>query len=228
MKTSLLIPLVTHFCGSMFSRPLLTNKHTTVVGLTRKLFTTQSDYEAKSIFPIMDVVTVLDEDELWDSSLEKSVIGVELPTTSPKQVESHRDMIVKTRNEQLTPVPTEKILKREKQTIVILEEDLIERFVRGSGPGGQSVNKTNNCVQLLHIPTGIEIHCHETRDRVANRKIARTRLKDKLDFLVNQELSKFAKRKQLIQRRKSKASQRAKKKYDNQVLPNPNDDVNSK
>ena len=33
-------------------------------------------------------------------------------------------------------------------------EDLEEEFVRGSGPGGQSVNKTSNCVVLKHIPTG--------------------------------------------------------------------------
>lgn len=34
------------------------------------------------------------------------------------------------------------------------EEDLTEEFVRGSGPGGQSVAKTNNCVLLKHIPSG--------------------------------------------------------------------------
>jgi protein subunit release factor B len=34
------------------------------------------------------------------------------------------------------------------------EEELDEQFVKGSGPGGQAVNKTNNCVVLLHKPTG--------------------------------------------------------------------------
>lgn len=38
----------------------------------------------------------------------------------------------------------------------LLETDLKEKFVRGSGPGGQSVNKTSNCVFLTHIPTGIK------------------------------------------------------------------------
>jgi RF-1 domain len=35
------------------------------------------------------------------------------------------------------------------------EDHLEESFVRGRGPGGQAVNKTNNCVVLRHRPTGI-------------------------------------------------------------------------
>jgi protein subunit release factor B len=38
------------------------------------------------------------------------------------------------------------------------EEELDEQFIKGSGPGGQAVNKTNSCVMLLHKPTGI-LHC---------------------------------------------------------------------
>ena len=37
------------------------------------------------------------------------------------------------------------------------ERDLEESFIKGSGPGGQSVNKTSNCVQLKHLPTGIVV-----------------------------------------------------------------------
>lgn len=37
------------------------------------------------------------------------------------------------------------------------EEDLEETHVRGTGPGGQSVNKTTNCVVLKHKPTGIVV-----------------------------------------------------------------------
>ena len=37
------------------------------------------------------------------------------------------------------------------------EDELEESFVRGHGPGGQSVNKTTNCVLLKHLPTGIVI-----------------------------------------------------------------------
>lgn len=37
---------------------------------------------------------------------------------------------------------------------VVAETDVVEQFVRGHGPGGQAVNKTNNCVVLKHTPSG--------------------------------------------------------------------------
>lgn len=37
------------------------------------------------------------------------------------------------------------------------EAELEEQFVRGDGPGGQATNKTNNCVVLKHIPSGIVV-----------------------------------------------------------------------
>ena len=41
--------------------------------------------------------------------------------------------------------------------------DILETFIRGSGPGGQSINKTMNCVQLKHVPTGIIVNCQKSR-----------------------------------------------------------------
>ncbi|XP_071446091.1 mitochondrial translation release factor in rescue [Hetaerina americana] len=83
------------------------------------------------------------------------------------------------------------ISSRTKRTIdyslvpTIKEEDLKEQFVRGSGPGGQSVNKTSNCVILTHMPSGIVIRCHQTRSLDQNRKKARETLVTKLDNLIN-------------------------------------------
>jgi protein subunit release factor B len=45
----------------------------------------------------------------------------------------------------------------QRQKIVLNEDDLIETFVRGSGPGGQCINKRSNCVDLRHIPTGLRV-----------------------------------------------------------------------
>jgi protein subunit release factor B len=34
------------------------------------------------------------------------------------------------------------------------EKDIEEKAIKGSGPGGQAINKTHNCCQIKHIPTG--------------------------------------------------------------------------
>lgn len=50
--------------------------------------------------------------------------------------------------------------------------DVEERFIRGAGPGGQKINKTNSTVWLRHRPTGIEVRCQRERSQTANREIA--------------------------------------------------------
>ncbi|KAF8810145.1 hypothetical protein BYT27DRAFT_6504095 [Phlegmacium glaucopus] len=75
-----------------------------------------------------------------------------------------------------TPPRYYSALKKAHKTRVIpelREEDLEEAFVRGSGPGGQSINKTENNVQLHHKPTGLRVSCQDTRSLSQNRKLAR-------------------------------------------------------
>lgn len=72
---------------------------------------------------------------------------------------------------------------------VLAESDLDEQMVRGSGPGGQAVNKTNNCVVLKHKPTGFIVKCHLHRMASSNRKEARRLLIARLDEHINGELS---------------------------------------
>ncbi|KAM3512265.1 hypothetical protein MY11210_004112 [Beauveria gryllotalpidicola] len=63
------------------------------------------------------------------------------------------------------------------------DSELEESFLKGSGPGGQKINKTNSAVQLKHIPTGIVVKSQATRSRSQNRKHAREILAQKLDDL---------------------------------------------
>lgn len=44
-----------------------------------------------------------------------------------------------------------------RQKIVLKDDELVETFVKGSGPGGQCINKRSSCVDLRHIPTGIRV-----------------------------------------------------------------------
>ena len=93
------------------------------------------------------------------------------------------------------------------QTIIINDSDLRETFIKGRGPGGQKINKTNNCVQLLHVPSGIIINCQETRDLQSNRKIARKMLRDKLDLQMNGDMSRLGKKYDKIRKQKQQQIQ---------------------
>lgn len=62
----------------------------------------------------------------------------------------------------------------------VRSEDVDERFVRGTGPGGQKINKTSSTVWLRHRPTGVEVRCQAGRSQVANRAQAWSELCSKL------------------------------------------------
>ena len=57
-------------------------------------------------------------------------------------------------------------------TDALSKKDVIESFVRSSGPGGQNVNKVATCVVLLHKPTGIIVKCQKFRTQFLNRQQA--------------------------------------------------------
>lgn len=81
------------------------------------------------------------------------------------------------------------------------ESDLEEKLVRGSGPGGQNINKTSNCVVLKHIPTGIVVKCHESRLQHHNKAKARELLITKLDNFLNGNESVEAQRKAVLDKK---------------------------
>ncbi len=66
----------------------------------------------------------------------------------------------------------------------IFDKDLVEKFILGSGKGGQKVNKTSSCVYLHHLPSGIEIKCQRNRSREMNRFLARRDLCDRFEERV--------------------------------------------
>ena len=106
----------------------------------------------------------------------------------------------------------EEVLESRMKQLGIQEEDLIEKFILGSGKGGQKVNKTSSCVYLKHIPTGIEIKCQKDRSRELNRFLARRELCDKIEELQSREKSKKRQAIEKIRRQKRKRSKRAKEK----------------
>ncbi|KAJ9143859.1 hypothetical protein NKR23_g6351 [Pleurostoma richardsiae] len=93
------------------------------------------------------------------------------------------------------------------------EEEILESFLKGSGPGGQKINKTNSAVQLKHVPTGIVVKCQETRSREQNRKIARDLLATRLDDQLNGENSRSAIVARINARKKASAAKKTRRKY---------------
>ncbi|NXO29926.1 CL065 factor, partial [Cisticola juncidis] len=98
------------------------------------------------------------------------------------------------------------------------EAELEEQFVRGDGPGGQATNKTNNCVVLKHIPSGIVVKCHQTRSVEKNRKIAREILQEKVDLFYRGEDSDVFKEKKALEKQKQEKKRRAKENLERKKL----------
>jgi len=103
-------------------------------------------------------------------------------------------------------------LRMKMELLGINEKDLVEKFVRSSGKGGQKVNKTATCVYLKHLPTGIEVKCQRERSQSINRFLARRRLVNKIQAKILGEKSEEQKRIEKVRRQKRKRSQRAKQK----------------
>ncbi len=92
----------------------------------------------------------------------------------------------------------------------IREEDIAEKFIRASGPGGQKVNKTSSAVYLLHKPSGIEVKCARERSQALNRFLARRLLCERLDARQRGAASEKQQAIERIRRRKRQKSRRQK------------------
>jgi protein subunit release factor B len=62
----------------------------------------------------------------------------------------------------------------------VTKKDLIIRFARGSGAGGQNRNKRDTACSITHIPTGISARSEDQRSQNQNKQTAFKRLADKL------------------------------------------------
>lgn len=96
------------------------------------------------------------------------------------------------------------------QKMGIYETDIQEKFILGSGSGGQNLHKTASTVYLKHIPTQIEIKCQDSRSQENNRYYARKRLIEKFKEKILQEKTEKQKLQEKIRRQKRRRSRKAK------------------
>lgn len=100
---------------------------------------------------------------------------------------------------------------------LIKEDELEEKFIKGGGPGGQKINKSNIKVQITHKPTGIVVNSQDLRSQEKNRAKAREILALRLEQMQNPEtcrLGVLAEKKRVAKRNRAK---KAAKKHKNKV-----------
>ena len=105
-----------------------------------------------------------------------------------------------------------KALEKRLEKLGVKENDLVEKFTRASGHGGQKLNKTSSCVFLKHIPSGIQVKCSAERLRESNRFFARRILAEKIETLIKGEASEKAKKIFKLRKQKKRRSKKAKEK----------------
>ena len=82
-----------------------------------------------------------------------------------------------------------------------------EQFNRGSGNGGQKINKTSNAVLLRYPALGLVVKCQRERKRSLNRFIALRELVDEIEVRISPATSERLR--EIARIRKKKARRRA-------------------
>ena len=93
------------------------------------------------------------------------------------------------------------------------ENEITESFLKGTGPGGQKINKTSSAVQLKHLPSGMVVKCQGTRSREQNRKDARRMLAERLEEQEKGAESRTAIKEERKRVKKASANKKTRRKY---------------
>lgn len=103
-------------------------------------------------------------------------------------------------------------MERLAKELGVRPEDVQEQFVRGSGKGGQKVNKTSSAVMLTHLPTGIAVRGDAHRSQALNRREAFKLLLLKIEVEKRGKESKLMRAAFKRKKQKDRRSRRAKEK----------------
>lgn len=79
------------------------------------------------------------------------------------------------------------------QDFKIHDKDITYQATRSSGPGGQHVNKVSSAIRAIHKPTKTQVLVMDSRSQHQNKKIAKTRLQEKVSTIQLEALQKSIK-----------------------------------
>ncbi len=88
-------------------------------------------------------------------------------------------------------------------------EDIEESRAKGSGPGGQKVNKTSNRVTLAHRQSGASARSHATRSLERNRLLALRGLLDAVEQARTGRVARRAAAARQVRKQKDRRRRRA-------------------
>lgn len=111
-----------------------------------------------------------------------------------------------------SPIPLPEKYVTLAQELGIDPKKVKERFVRGSGHGGQKINKTSNCVELSYGSPAITVRIQEFREQHKNRLRAWKLLIEKVEEKWKRKESKKARERYKIRKQKGRRSRKAKEK----------------
>ena len=199
-------------------------------------YSTRSTFRNFVHSPVVYKKKKFDHDDLWDrfdDEIDELLQNSSQPI--PSSTESELDIAILqgiSEPEEIasTTIPTigdvilnaseilDQISKNNRPLPKLKDSDIDQKFITGFGKGGQKLNKTANCVQLKHKPTGIVVKCQKTRDQKVNRKLAHRLLRLKVDEFLFQQQSKVqiqqSKLTAKIRKAKNRARRRARKRQE--------------
>ena len=103
-------------------------------------------------------------------------------------------------------------LEKKMEALGIRKEDILEKFIKSSGRGGQKINKTASAVFMRHEKTGISVKFGKHRSQHLNRffalRILVEKIQAKLSGEDDKEIEKIEKIRKQKLRRKRKTQQK--------------------
>ena len=106
----------------------------------------------------------------------------------------------------------ENALLKQMDKLRVFEKDIVEKFVKSQGKGGQNVNKNSTCVNIKHLPTGITVKYDKERSQNLNRFFARRELLKKVEEYSRGISSADERKKEKIKKQKARRKRKTLKK----------------